>query len=115
MTSRNNGRWSRVSTGLWLVVLSLIVVGCSGISDQISGRGKYAPDEFSVVSRAPLTLPPDYGLRPPVPGALRPQESRAQDVAKAALQIDQLLALQRRRTIFRRPPIISLSSGFSAK
>ena len=85
MTSRNNGRWSRVSTGLWLVVLSLIVVGCSGISDQISGRGKYAPDEFSVVSRAPLTLPPDYGLRPPEPGALRPQDSRAQDVAKAAL------------------------------
>ena len=85
MTSRNNRRWSRVSTGSWLVVLSLGVVGCSGISDQISGRGKYAPDEFSVVSRAPLTLPPDYGLRPPDPGALRPQDSRAQDVAKAAL------------------------------
>ena len=85
MTSRKNGRWSRVSTGTGLVALSLIVAGCSGISDQISGRGKYAPDEFSVVSRAPLTLPPDYGLRPPDPGALRPQDSRAQDVAKAAL------------------------------
>lgn len=85
MTSRENGRWSRVPIGTGLVALSLIVAGCSGISDQISGKGKYAPDEFSVVSRAPLTLPPDYGLRPPQPGALRPQDTRAQDIAKAAL------------------------------
>jgi hypothetical protein len=85
MTSCENGRWSRVSIGTGLVALSLIVAGCSGIREQISGTGKYAPDEFSVVSRAPLTLPPDYGLRPPEPGALRPQDTRAQDVAKAAL------------------------------
>ncbi len=67
------------------MALSLVVAGCSGISDQLTGRGKYAPDEFSVVSRAPLTLPPDYGLRPPQPGAQRPQRTRVQDIAKAAL------------------------------
>ena len=85
MTSRKNGRRSRVSTGTGLVALSLVVAGCSGIGDQLTGRGKYAPDEFSVVSRAPLTLPPDYGLRPPQPGAQRPQQTRVQDIAKAAL------------------------------
>ena len=85
MTSRKNGRWSRVSTGTGLVALRLVVAGCSGISDQITGRGKYAPDEFSVIARAPLTLPPDYGLRPPQPGAVRPQETRVQDIARAAL------------------------------
>ena len=85
MTSHGNGRRPGVVTGAWLVALSLLVAGCSGISDQLTGRGKYAPDEFSVVSRAPLTLPPDYGLRPPDPGALRPQETRVQDIAKAAL------------------------------
>lgn len=47
--------------------------------------GKNAPDEFRVVKRAPLTLPPDFTLRPPDPGAPRPQEQSVQNRAKAAL------------------------------
>ena len=35
------------------------------------------PDEFAVESRAPLTVPPDFDLRPPEPGAPRPQEKTA--------------------------------------
>jgi len=31
-------------------------------------------DEFAVVTKAPLIMPPDYNLRPPRPGAARPQE-----------------------------------------
>ena len=42
-----------------------------------SGLGKRAPDETSVVEQAPLELPPDFDLRPPVPGAERPQERAA--------------------------------------
>ena len=34
--------------------------------------GKRSPDEFAVVRRAPLILPPDYGLRPPRPGETGP-------------------------------------------
>ncbi|WP_216825487.1 DUF3035 domain-containing protein [Kiloniella sp. EL199] len=68
-----------------LVVLSLIITGCSdGLKEQI-GLGKRAPDEFRVVSRAPLSLPPDYNLAPPRPGALRPQEGSAQGQAKRAV------------------------------
>lgn len=38
------------------------------------GQAKKAPDEFAVYSRAPLSLPPDYGqLVPPAPGTTRPQ------------------------------------------
>jgi len=36
--------------------------------------GHNAPDEFKVVARAPLEVPPDFNLRPPQPGSPRPQE-----------------------------------------
>lgn len=67
-----------------VVVLGLALAACSNIKQQI-GIGKTAPDEFNVVIRAPLSLPPDYSLRPPTPGENRPQEAAVQDRAKAAL------------------------------
>lgn len=67
-----------------LVALVAGLTACSGIRDQL-GIGKNSPDEFRVVKRAPLTLPPDFTLRPPDPGAPRPQETSVQDRAKAAL------------------------------
>ncbi|MDP6352873.1 MAG: DUF3035 domain-containing protein [Alphaproteobacteria bacterium] len=38
------------------------------------GFGKQSPDEYNVVEHAPLSLPPDFHLRPPAPGQPRPQE-----------------------------------------
>jgi hypothetical protein len=49
------------------------VAGCSSTKEML-GLTKRSPDEFQVVSRAPLSMPPDYSLRPPTPGAARPQE-----------------------------------------
>ena len=49
------------------------------------GLNRDAPDEFQVTTRAPLSMPPDYALRPPRPGAPRPQEQSARDAAEAAL------------------------------
>ncbi len=74
-------------------VLSLVVgfaaiiglVGCSDKSGNILGFEKSAPDEFAVVRRAPLTLPPNYGLRPPRPGATRPQAVSPRDEAKKSV------------------------------
>ena len=43
---------------------------------------KKSPDEFAVVKRAPLSMPPDYTLRPPTPGAPRPQEQSPQEAAR---------------------------------
>lgn len=51
----------------------LMLSGCEGAKEKM-GLTHQAPDEFAVVTRAPLVMPPDYTLRPPQPGALRPQE-----------------------------------------
>jgi hypothetical protein len=55
--------------------------GMSGVKSSL-GLTKEAPDEFGVVSRAPLSLPPDYTLRPPQAGSLRPQDSTPTEVAR---------------------------------
>jgi hypothetical protein len=49
------------------------------------GLEKSVPDEFAVVNRGPLVVPPDFNLRPPVPGANRPQEMTAADQARSTL------------------------------
>jgi len=46
------------------VVAAVALTGCDGARKALT-QTKAAPDEFSVYTRAPLTLPPDYGLRPP--------------------------------------------------
>src|SRR5262249_28595954 len=49
------------------------------------GMEKVIPDEFAVVSRAPLAVPPDYSLRPPRAGAPRPQEPTTSEQAKQTI------------------------------
>lgn len=63
---------------------SLLLAGCSETKKML-GFQKVAPDEFNVVARAPLSLPPEYQLRPPEPGAVRPQETSVRDQAKSLL------------------------------
>lgn len=58
--------------------------GCSTMQAAL-GSTKTAPDEFRVITSAPLTLPPDYSLRPPRPGDPRPQELDPTAEAHAAL------------------------------
>lgn len=59
------------------------VLGLSACSDvrDVFGNRKDPPDEFQVVARAPLALPPNFDLRPPQPGADRPQEGSTTDMA----------------------------------
>lgn len=47
-----------------LVASALILSGCSGIKNEL-GLTRNSPDEFTVIKRAPLSLPPEYSLRPP--------------------------------------------------
>lgn len=69
-----------------LVGLPPALSGCSGGTVQEAfGLDKRAPDEFAVVSRAPLIVPPDYQLRPPEPGAVRPVVGNTADQARASL------------------------------
>ena len=41
------------------------LTGCGGDIRDTLGLGKDAPDEFVVVSRPPLVVPPDFELKPP--------------------------------------------------
>jgi hypothetical protein len=77
---RSNWWMSLVAAG---AVLSLS--GCGGQVRQALGMTKHSPDEFMTVTHAPLTLPPDYSLQPPQPGATRPQEGTASQQAQTAL------------------------------
>ena len=63
----------------WFVALAAVLLigpvlgGCDSFRRAI-GAEKVMPDEFDVVSRAPLSVPPDFSLRPPRIGEPRPQE-----------------------------------------
>ncbi|MEK9922587.1 MAG: DUF3035 domain-containing protein [Rhodospirillales bacterium] len=50
-----------------VTVLVAMTAGCGSVKDEL-GLEKKAPDEFTVVRNAPLSLPPNYNLRPPKPG-----------------------------------------------
>jgi hypothetical protein len=68
-----------------LLAAPLLLAACSGNVERAFGLTRDAPDEFTVTTRAPLSMPPDYTLSPPRPGASRPQELSAQQAAEAAL------------------------------
>lgn len=49
-------------------LIPLVLSGCGGVKKTL-GMERNVPDEFAVVERAPLTMPPNFGLVPPQPGA----------------------------------------------
>ena len=64
---------------LALVLLSGCLSACSGVKKKL-GLENSAPDEFLVTSRAPLSLPPEYDLRPVTDGSsVRPALSSQTD------------------------------------
>jgi hypothetical protein len=69
-------------------LLSLVLLGLAGCGSDVSrafGLSRDAPDEFVVTTRAPLSMPPNYMLQPPRPGASRPQELDPRNAAESAL------------------------------
>lgn len=72
---------SRMKYTASIACLFLLAACGSGDVRDTLGLDKSAPDEFKVVSRPPLSVPPEFDLRPPTPGA--PQRS-APSTEKAA-------------------------------
>lgn len=71
-----------------VVAAGLPLAGCSGMGEDLSrtfGLTRDAPDEFAVTTQAPLSMPPDVSIRPPRPGAPRPQDVPDQVAAQQAL------------------------------
>ncbi len=75
---------SFVTLGAALAVCAVTASGCTSVRRAV-GAEKVAPDEFRVVTKAPLAIPPEYNLRPPKPGEPRPQEFAPSDAARGAL------------------------------
>lgn len=99
--------WQRILSAGILCAVAISLGACESAKKIIS-RSKDAPDEFAVYQRPPLSLPPEFQLRPPEPGSIRPQAISPQDEARAAL-------LQRQATIRttpKRDP--KLSNGLNA-
>ena len=72
------------------VLAVALLIGAAGLAgcqtaSRAMGMTKVTPDEFRVVTKAPLVLPPDYSLRPPAPGEPRPQELQPESAARQAL------------------------------
>jgi hypothetical protein len=73
-------------------ICAAVALGGCEQTKSFFGLNKRVPDEFSVYSRAPLSLPPDFALRPPEPGSDRPQRIMPRDDALAALSRGQKTA-----------------------
>ena len=88
----------QIPTRTWLSPMLLLAVatllpGCSGTDvTRTFGLVREAPDEFMVTTRAPLSMPPDYALRAPRPGATRPQELSSRNAAEGTLAPGAVLA-----------------------
>ncbi len=67
-----------------IAVLGAGASACHTVGDAF-GQNKSPPDEFRVVTKAPLVVPPEYALRPPAPGEPRPMELQPESAAEQAL------------------------------
>lgn len=67
-----------------LACAALALAGCDSIRSA-AGMSKAAPDEFAVVTKAPLIMPPDYNLRPPRPGSAPLNQTVPTQAAQASL------------------------------
>jgi hypothetical protein len=70
-----------------IIRMGLLGVAAVTLSGCIlfDGSHRTGPDEFGVVTRAPLSQPPDYALRPPRAGAQRPNEVSPREQARSEL------------------------------
>lgn len=86
---RNNLNYYKLSALALLGALMILPGGCGGnVKDNVRGTlglNREAPDEFTVITRAPLEIPANFTLPPPVPGMKRPQEKHTLNAAKEAV------------------------------
>jgi hypothetical protein len=67
-----------------LAGVGLALCGCQTLRSA-AGMDKKPPDEFSVLTKAPLVVPPDYNLMPPRPGAAPTNQIQPTENAQTAL------------------------------
>lgn len=78
-TGRNAGKVILLGAAL-----GLLLSGCGGFG-KIVGASKRPPDEFTVISKTPLIVPPEFNLRPPADGQGEAKDVDPQMAAMEAL------------------------------
>ncbi len=69
-----------------MVILCVMgLSACSGDARRTLGLEQAPPDEFAVSPAVPLSVPPDFSLRPPNPGENRPQDVTTSQQAQKTL------------------------------
>nr|WP_279347214.1 DUF3035 domain-containing protein [Govania unica] len=77
-------QWGSLTIIFGSVALALSLGGCSSLGNAL-GFSKRPPDEYEIVSKAPLVVPPDYGLRPPSESEMGLKERNPRDLAYRAI------------------------------
>jgi len=72
------------STILMISAFGLVLGGCASTS-KATGSSRVGPDEFRVLTKAPLEIPPEYNVIPPRPGDQRPQDLAASQAVRIAM------------------------------
>ena len=73
---------ARMTIGILVVLITgLLFSGCSNVRDAL-GQNKKSPDEFAILARAPLSVPPNFSLRVPNKGMERPQEPSSRNMGR---------------------------------
>jgi hypothetical protein len=76
--------YSKLTSCLLLAAACVALSGCDTLRRE-AGLTKQAPDEFAVVTKAPLIIPPNFNLHPPAPGAPPLNQQDPTSNAEAAL------------------------------
>jgi hypothetical protein len=88
-------RFDRILPAGVLIGSALLLSGCGALDGLVgSSTRKQAPDEFQVVAQQPLAIPPNADLRPPRPGAPRPQDTPPQVRAQSLVSGQPVAAVQ---------------------
>ena len=67
-----------------LAAAALLATGCASATRAL-GLEKSAPNEFNILTKAPLIVPPEYNLRPPQVGSSSAENNYTQRAAREAL------------------------------
>ncbi|MDA1089423.1 MAG: DUF3035 domain-containing protein [Proteobacteria bacterium] len=75
----------KTTTAILCLFSAVALLGACESARKAFSSDKTAPDEFAVYSRPPLSLPPEYKLRPPTPGKELQRGEAATVLAKRAI------------------------------
>ena len=63
----------------------LLLTGCGSELAEVLGTDKLPPDEFTILTKPNLIIPPEYNLRPPAEGEIRPNPQQPSRELQAIL------------------------------